>query len=122
MRPSILAITVNQNEEIVSRLLDSGEDGEEETDNFADFYGFLAKKAVELAKAYQPKLRDGIKVAVEMLNSVAKDERPIPKGECLGDIQVSEPRQRKWRCGYEGGDCVECDDRIKTYTLQQRKL
>ena len=65
MRPLILAITVSQNEEIVSRLLDSGEDGEEETDNFADFYGFLAKKAVELAKAYQPKLRDGIKVARE---------------------------------------------------------
>jgi len=52
----------------------------------------IAKKAVDLAKAYQPKLRDGIKVAVEMLNSVAKDERPIPKGECLGVIQVSEPR------------------------------
>ena len=75
MRPLILAITVSQNEEIVSRLLDSGEDGEEETDNFADFYGFLAKKAVELAKAYQPKLRDGIKVVVEMVNSVAKDEQ-----------------------------------------------
>ena len=91
-RPLNLAITVNQNEEIVLRLLDSGEDGEEETDNFAYFYGFLAKKALELAKAYQPKLRDGIKVVVEMVNSVAKDERPIPKGECLGDIQVSEPR------------------------------
>ena len=52
-------------EEIVSRLLDSGEDGEQDTDNFTDFYGFLAKKAVELAKAYQPKLRDGIKVARE---------------------------------------------------------
>ena len=107
-RPLNLAITVNQNEEIVSRLLDSGEDVEEETDNFADFYGFLAKKAEELAKAYQPKLRDGIKVAVEMVNSVAKDERPIPKGECLGGIQASEPRQRKWRCGDEGGDCAEC--------------
>ena len=35
----------------------------------------IAKKAVELAKAYQPKLRDGIKVAVEMVNSVAKDEQ-----------------------------------------------
>ncbi len=68
-------------EEIVSRLLDSGEDGEEETDNFADFYGFLAKKAVELAKAYQPKLRDGIKVAVEMVNSVAKDEQD-------GDVDI----------------------------------
>ena len=75
MRPLILAITVSQNEEIVSRLLDSGEDGEEETDDFADFYGFLAQKGVELAKAYQPKLRDGIKVVVEMVNSVAKDEQ-----------------------------------------------
>jgi hypothetical protein len=66
--------------EIVSKLLDSGEDGEQDTDNFADFYGFLAKKAVELAKAYQPKLRD---------------ERTISEGvNALEDIQVSEPRQR----------------------------
>jgi hypothetical protein len=77
-RPVNLAITVNQNEEIVSRLLDSGEDGEEETDNFADFYGFLAQKAVELAKAYQPKLRD---------------ERTISEGvNALEDIQVREPQ------------------------------
>ena len=77
-RPLNLAITVNQNEEIVSRLLDSGEDGEQDTDNFTDFYGFLAKKAVELAKAYQPKLRDERTISVGV---------NVPE-----DIQVSEPR------------------------------
>jgi hypothetical protein len=53
----------------------------EGVETFEEFYGLLQSEAVMLQKKYQPALRDGIKIAVDLVNSVKQDEKD-------GDVDV----------------------------------
>jgi hypothetical protein len=46
----------------------------EGVETFEEFYGLLRSEAVVLQKKYQPQLRDGIKIAVDLVNSVKEDK------------------------------------------------
>jgi hypothetical protein len=46
----------------------------EGVETFEEFYGLLQSEAVLLQKKYQPQLRKGIKIAVDLVNSVKQDE------------------------------------------------
>jgi hypothetical protein len=50
-------------------------------ETFEEFYGLLQSEAVMLQKKYQPQLRKGIKIAVDLVNSVKQDEKD-------GDVDV----------------------------------
>jgi hypothetical protein len=53
----------------------------EGVETFEEFYGLLQSEAVMLQKKYQPQLRDGIKIAVDLVNSVKEDAKD-------GDVDV----------------------------------
>jgi hypothetical protein len=53
----------------------------EGVETFEEFYGLLQSEAVMLQKKYQPALRDGIKIAVDLVNSVKEDAKD-------GDVDV----------------------------------
>jgi hypothetical protein len=53
----------------------------EGVETFEEFYGLLQSEAVMLQKKYQPQLRKGIKIAVDLVNSVKQDEKD-------GDVDV----------------------------------
>ena len=47
----------------------------EGVETFEEFYGFLKSEALLLQKKYQPQLREGIKIAVDLVNSVKEEEK-----------------------------------------------
>jgi len=53
----------------------------EGVETFEEFYGLLQSEAIMLQKKYQPALRKGIKIAVDLVNSVKQDEKD-------GDVDV----------------------------------
>jgi hypothetical protein len=53
----------------------------EGVETFEEFYGLLQSEAVMLQKKYQPQLRNGIKIAVDLVNSVKEDAKD-------GDVDV----------------------------------
>jgi hypothetical protein len=53
----------------------------EGVETFEEFYGLLQSEAVMLQKKYQPQLRDGIKIAVDLVNSVKEDAKD-------GDVDI----------------------------------
>jgi len=47
----------------------------EGVETFEEFYGLLQSEAMMLQKKYQPQLRKGIKIAVDLVNSVQQDKK-----------------------------------------------
>ena len=46
-------------------------------ETFEAFYGMLKSEAVALQKEYQPKLRNGINITVDLINQVQKDKKDV---------------------------------------------
>lgn len=49
----------------------------EAVETFEEFYSLLQSEAVMLQKKYQPQLRNGIKIAVDLVNQVQQDKKDV---------------------------------------------
>jgi hypothetical protein len=77
----------------------------EGVETFEAFYGLLQSEAVMLQKKYQPALRDGIKIAVDLVNSVKED-----KVDGDVDVSIAFDDQKK---------TVSIKPQLNTHTIEQ---